>query len=295
MAKPRINILGICRFSMLGQGDWKAYKNKPSNEELEAIYVQQAKNLFNSERMEMRLQTFEHLTLSSIIAQTDNDFCFLVVSSDRMPTNYRQRLEEICKKSPNVLLKFVPPMHITYVIQSVLQELDWKPVETLQFRLDDDDCIATDCIRTARSYALAFSDYPDFALSFAQQYYCVSEGPTAGVYSWFRPFLGAAVMLRHRTLNVYQSGHYKLQQRFVSITDPLVPNIVTYSGGNDTPWPSESILGKRDMKPVQRSKMQQVYEQHFNYLGPEGLALCRFADYVKPIKQNAATAPPKET
>ena len=81
---------------MLGRGDWKAYKGK-SDDELAAIYEQKADELFEVSRMEHRLATFEHLTLASMQAQSDQNFSFLVVSSDRMPIEYRRRLEKMCE------------------------------------------------------------------------------------------------------------------------------------------------------------------------------------------------------
>ena len=81
---------------MLGRGDWKAYKGK-SDDELAAIYEQKADELFEVSRMEHRLATFEHLTLASMQAQSDQNFSFLVVSSDRMPIEYRRRLEKCAR------------------------------------------------------------------------------------------------------------------------------------------------------------------------------------------------------
>ncbi|WCR18530.1 glycosyltransferase [Paracoccus alcaliphilus] len=58
-----MKIVGICRFSLLGRGDWKVYQGKPDSE-VEAIAAEQARKLFAPERMEQRLAAFEHLTLA---------------------------------------------------------------------------------------------------------------------------------------------------------------------------------------------------------------------------------------
>ena len=101
---------------MLGRGDWKAYKGK-SDDELAAIYEQKADELFEVSRMEHRLATFEHLTLASMQAQSDQNFSFLVVSSDRMPIEYRRRLEKMCEGRKQIVLRFVAPMHISEAIR----------------------------------------------------------------------------------------------------------------------------------------------------------------------------------
>ena len=86
---------------MLGRGDWKAYRNK-TDDQLEEVYKQKAEELFTAERMIARLATFEHLTLKSLKNQSDPGFRLLVVSSDRMPAEYRQKLTEICAGTAQV-------------------------------------------------------------------------------------------------------------------------------------------------------------------------------------------------
>ena len=52
-----MQVVGVCRFSMLGRGDWKAYRNQP-DEALDTIYADKAAELFTPERMEARFATF---------------------------------------------------------------------------------------------------------------------------------------------------------------------------------------------------------------------------------------------
>src|SRR5690606_34748653 len=107
----KMTIVGICRFSMIGRGDWKAYRNV-EDKDLEPIFKEKEKELFSEERMAARFETFEQLTLASLDAQTDPDFKLLVISSDRMPKTYRQKLQALCDARPYVELRFVPPMHV---------------------------------------------------------------------------------------------------------------------------------------------------------------------------------------
>ena len=119
---------------MLGRGDWKAYKGK-SDDELAAIYEQKADELFEVSRMEHRLATFEHLTLASMQAQSDQNFSFLVVSSDRMPIEYRRRLEKMCEGRKQIVLRFVAPMHISEAIRQYAAEVEIDLADIVQFRL----------------------------------------------------------------------------------------------------------------------------------------------------------------
>lgn len=100
-----MRIVGICRYSLLGRGDWHAYRGK-TDAEVEAVAREQAKLLFAKDRMNARLESFEHLTLASLRAQTDQDYTFIVLASEMMPKIYRDKLLSLCKDMPNVLVRF---------------------------------------------------------------------------------------------------------------------------------------------------------------------------------------------
>lgn len=272
---------------MLGRGDWKAYRNQ-SDDGLEAIYQAKAVELFAPERMEARLATFEHLTLASMRAQSDQNFRFLVLSSDRMPQVYRRRLEQICAGVAQVELRFVAPMHVSDAIQALAPELGVDLPDTVQFRLDDDDCVSKDFIRRLRRHASGLWRNAHFAVSFSSLYYCVTDGPTEGIYNWYSPFFSAGAAVRHSTRTVFDYGHYKIPQHLVSITDPHFPSIVTHRGDNDTPRHEAMTLRKRGMSIAPDSDVLRAWQRHFSYLSPEGLALSTFAKFVADTPQFVA-------
>ncbi|MFC3568349.1 glycosyltransferase [Paracoccus simplex] len=279
MKEQDISILGICRFSMLGRGDWKAYRNK-SEDQLEAIYEEKAAELFAPDRMESRLATFEHLTLASMRAQSDPNFRFLVISSDRMPEEYRRRLEAICQPVDQVVLRFLPPLHVSGAVTGIAAELEIDLPNTVQFRLDDDDCVAKDFIRRLRRHAAGMWRNAHFAVSFSSLYYCVTDGPTEGIYNWYSPFFSAGAAVRHSSRTVFDYGHFKIPQHLVAVTDPHFPSIVTHRGDNDTPRHEAQILRKRGMVRASEQDVRRAWERHFDYLGPEGLALSTFGKVV---------------
>lgn len=291
MKEQDIPVLGICRFSMLGRGDWKAYRNKP-DDQLEEIYREKAQELFAPERMEARLATFEHLTLKSLQNQSDPEFRLLVVSSDRMPGEFRQRLTGICAGTPQVILKFVPPQHVSDVIRDVIAEYELKFADVIQFRLDDDDSVAKDYIRRLRRHASCMWRNAHFAVSFPSLYYCVTDGPTEGIYNWFSPFFSAGTAVRHSSRTVFDYGHYKIPQHLVAVTDPHFPCIVTHRGDNDTPRHAAETLRKRGMSPAPRNDVRRALERHFPYLGPEGLALSTLSKFAAPDPTPPDPTPP---
>ena len=270
-----VKILGVCRFSMLGRGDWKAFRNQP-DDALEAIYATQSRELFMPERLESRLATFEHLTLRSLTHQSDADFRFLVVSSDRMPDPYRARLEDICRNVDQVILRFLPPTHISEAIGTVSAEIGLDLADTVQFRLDDDDCVSRDYIRRLRRHAASMWRNAHFAVSFPSIFYCITDGPTEGIYNWYSPFFSAGAAIRHSSRTIFDYGHYAIPTRLVAVTDPHFPNIVTHRGDNDTPRHAPEILRKRGMSKASRSDVERAVERHFGYLTDAGMAMCSF-------------------
>lgn len=285
MKEQDIPIIGVCRFSMLGRGDWKAYKGK-TDDELEAVYEEKAAELFEKDRIKHRLATLEHLTLRSMRYQSDQNFQFLVVSSDRMPRVYRKRLETICAEVEQVVLRFVEPMHISDVIHRHFSELNINMEDVIQFRLDDDDCVSKDYIRRLRRHASGMWRNANFAVSFPSIYYCVTDGPTEGIYDWYSPFFSAGAAVRHNRRTVFDYGHYKIPHHLVAVTDPHFPCIVTHSGNNDTPRHEASILRKRGMHEADPESISRDMDRHFNFLTTDGLALANLRKLQNPSEKS---------
>lgn len=284
MKERDIPIIGVCRFSMLGRGDWKAYRNQP-DDALERIYEEKAAELFEPARIEARLATFQNLTLRSLVNQSDPSFHLLVISSDRMPRKYQDELARICAEAPQVILRFVPPMHVSDAMREIIAEAGINIADAMQFRLDDDDCVARDYIRRLRRHAAGLWRNANFGVSFPSIFYCVLDGPTEGIYHWSSPFFSAGACIRHATRTIFDYGHYQIPSRLVAITDPHFPNIVTHRGDNDTPRHAPEILRKRGMRLAPPDDIQRAYERHFSYLTDEGLALCNFDRHVTPIAE----------
>lgn len=267
-----MNIVGICRFSLLGRGDWKAYQQKPADE-VERIALAQAAQLFAPERMEARLRSFERLTLASMRAQTDPDFIFVVLASALMPQPYRARLEAICATLPQVVLRFFPILSVSEAQLQVFEELGLRLGRTLQFRLDDDDCVCVDFIAQMRrnTAGMMQSDLA-FAASMRGVMYCKLAGATAGIYDWPVAFFSAGAALRHPTRGVYDFGHFGMAQRFTSITIPGRLALVTNNGTNDTEF-TPMMIKRRNMVLMQPEAVTAAVARNFPFLDAEARAL----------------------
>lgn len=260
-----MKIVGICRFSLLGRGDWKVYQGKPDSE-VEAIAAEQARKLFAPERMEQRLAAFEHLTLASLKAQTDQDFSFVVLASELMPKTYRDRLIQLCAAVPQVTLRFFGLIPAGGAQTRAFSELGIALEDTLQFRLDDDDALCADFIRKKRVAVerLVPSPFP-FAVSFRTVMFCSRGGNHAGIYHWDAPFLGVGVALHHPTKSIFAFGHFAMARRFTSIIIPGGMALVTHSGLNDTQFDAARIQ-RQKMVSMVADDARKACATHFPFL-----------------------------
>lgn len=272
-----MKIVGICRFSLLGRGDWKAYQNKSAGE-VEQIAREQALHLFAPERMEARLQSFERLTLASMRAQTDQDFTFLVLASELMPQPYRVRLEAICAQVPQVVLRFFPITSVSEAQFQVFDKLGLALGKTLQFRLDDDDCICADYIALMRRNTEGMMKSGlAFAASMRGVMYCKLNGPTAGIYDWPVAFFSAGAALRHPARGVFDFGHFAMGNRFTSITIPGRLALVTNNGTNDTEF-TPMMIKRRNMVLMPPEAVTAAVATNFPFLDAQARALAGLPD-----------------
>lgn len=265
-----VNIVGICRFSLVGRGDWKAYEGK-SQAEVEQVAAEQAQRLFTAERMETRLTTFETLTLASIRAQTDPDFRFIVLASDLMPQDYRDRLAQLCAAVPQVVLRFFPVTDVRTAQRAVFRELRIPYPDTLQFRLDDDDCLCADFIDLMRRHT-AERPEPILAASMQGVLYCSVGGQNAGTYHWPVAFMSAGAAIRHPSKSIYEFGHFGMGQRFPAVVIPGRLSLVTHTGTNDTRF-SAALIQRRGMVAMADPEIQHAVAVNFPFLTDQGRRL----------------------
>lgn len=265
-----MKIVGICRFSLVGRGDWRATRRK-SEADILSMASDRAAMLFAPERLEARLATFEHLTLASLKGQTDQDFTFIVLASSLMPEAYQDRLEAICAQVPQVVLRYFPVTSVIDAQVMVFKELGIKFADTLQFRLDDDDCVCADYIEVMRKHTsplMAVSDI--FVASLRGVMLSSLTGPRAGVYDWPVAFFSAGAAMRSPKDSVYKFGHYSMAHWFLSITIPRGMSLAVQNSTNDTTLPNPRQLRRGDMKLMSSSEIVNAQKKFFPFLTETG-------------------------
>lgn len=272
-----MRIVGLCRFSLVGRGDWRATR-KMTPEQFRAMASERAGMLFAPHRLESRLARFEHLTLASLKGQTDPDFTFLVLASALMPESYQNRLEAICSQVPQVVLRYFP-VTSTGAAQNVsFEELGIRYRDTLQFRLDDDDCVCADYVEVMRRHAAPMMDRAEgFAASLTGVMFSVLNRPGPLVYDWPVAFYSAGAALRHPRRSIFRFGHYALPQRFPHVTLPRGMALVTHDGTNDTTLPNEARKKRRGMTEMSPAAIRAARDEYFPFLTDAGMRVAGLA------------------
>lgn len=265
-----LDIVGICRFSLLGRGDWKETGGK-SGAELETILAARAEMLFAQSRMEERFSTFQHLTLRSLAAQSDKNFVFLVCASDRMPETYQQRLLDITRTVPQVRVRFFSETDVISAQTEFFKAEGLDLANCVQFRLDDDDCLFRDYVERLRHYAEQTRDNTAFGFSFSDLIYSALNHPQGGVFHWHCPFLAAGAAIRHPRRSIYGFGHFAIPRRLPSVVVPGFYSLVTHRGNNDTKPVFLLPHAKAAMTRIQDAELTRIVARDLSYLDAKGL------------------------
>ena len=139
----------ITRFSYIGNSGWKL-----PLEDRETI-------LFDPARLTLRLWLFEHITVASLLAQSDQSFHHYILTSDKLPDWALQRLTAICVAAYPADRFSIDSQPVgnarKYLRQFMVRSHIGKRV--VQIVLDDDDGLASDFIATvAEKLTLGVAD-----------------------------------------------------------------------------------------------------------------------------------------
>lgn len=216
-------VIGLCRFSFVGRGDWSSYRNPTVDHNDQDFRTTKAAELYQSDRMERRFFTLENFLLKSMAAQVDQTFYLIILTSDLIPDIYKQRLEKLCAAHSFVRAVFSSQ---TDVDSALIPEIDkiraLYGTPLVQFRIDDDDFLSPEYVGRLRTAAKRFEDLDRFA-------YSIPKGLVATAYSdmpqtyyeLVQPFhsAGCALKLERADRTVFSFGHFSMQRRFPAFID----------------------------------------------------------------------------
>ncbi len=131
-------VVGVVRFSVLTE-DYYA----ETYGSVEAI----AEHLFTDERLALRFKLFEALCLPSLVAQSDQEFRVVVLTSTLLPEEARARLDALVAPHRNIsVFAAAPARHYQICKQAYSRAYEEGYSHRLSFRLDDDDALASDFV-----------------------------------------------------------------------------------------------------------------------------------------------------
>lgn len=141
--RPRVQVIGLCRFSYLGSGGFKVLHD--------GTLDQRRAMLYDPARLEARMVWFEQVFLPGISHQTDPDFTMLILAGTDFPEPWRSRLEWLIHPHPQFRMVYRPPGNHREVCADVMREVVEPDADVLaEFRLDDDDGVAVDYVAELR-------------------------------------------------------------------------------------------------------------------------------------------------
>lgn len=164
--------------------------------------------LFNSQRLEQRLELFEKITLPSLSNQTktlSSDWIkVVIVTSEDLPLGHKQKIESLVDNYDWLYIDYLSPQNRD------ISRFLWKDLENSQedvlfstVRLDDDDALANDFFEKMDPYFK--EDNVGFGLSFGNGYagfYDFELGCYEKVVDYYSPKV--AIGLSH--FNIYRSS-----------------------------------------------------------------------------------------
>lgn len=209
-------IVVVTRFAYLGSSGWKV---SPED---------QAKVLFDPERLSNRLDLFRNITVASLQSQTDRDFHHYILTSQGLPDWARQELEQICisaygeggytidARRPGLARKFL----------MIYLQKRFGEAPVAQVVLDDDDGLASDFMTELKDQISGYFDQAEPKLphffSWPKGYGCVFDGaerPRLYLHRYRFINLGLTIVATPQQKNILAIDHRKAPPRFGATLD----------------------------------------------------------------------------
>ena len=135
----------ITRFSIF---DYKCKSFRMTQDMTFSVYK---RKLFDEKRMEYKFESFEKITLPSIVNQTNKNYIWEIYSSTFLPSEYKKRLLRDTKKYKNIKLFFINSFEEFFLR---MKELPYGKIDKYcTVRLDDDDGLSNNYIEKVNQYS----------------------------------------------------------------------------------------------------------------------------------------------
>ncbi len=265
-----VPIVGICRFSFLGRGDWSVWTDAEGKRSAPDNIADHAARLYDPARMAQRFYSFENLLLAAMTAQTDPEFHLVVLTSTAMPPQYQTQLRDLTASRPNLHLVISDAANVNDGLFPRLAAIRGDAPGLVQFRIDDDDCLSIDYVARLADFARRMQGFGPFSYSRPNGLLLTAyHGEQPQYFALKQAFhsMGTAVYLPNLQHTVFSFGHFALQSRFPSFLDGGGMSFLALklSGHDSKPMRSDSQL-PRGMTPISDAEFAKHLVRHFPYL-----------------------------
>lgn len=265
-----IGIIGFCRFSFLGLGDWAAYRTGGGPPKLtDAVMASVAAKIYTPQRLDLRFWLFENLLLPSMRAQTDQDFTLVVLTSPEMPAPYLQRLQAMVADMPTVQVVVSAERTCKDALLPVVAAFREQRGHPVQFRIDDDDCVAVNFIKDLRGAAKTLRGLKSYAVTMPQSLVMAAySGQPAQFFKMYSMFhsAGCACYTEDAGKTVFSTAHTLWHKKVTSLVLPQSTSaFMTKFDGHD----ADGLFfrnKRKDLSPVQREDIGHVFDRRFPFL-----------------------------
>jgi hypothetical protein len=248
-------IYGHIRFSFYGLTDTRS---RP-DEDGAALA-----RLYDETRMARRFFLFENLTLPSLLAQTDNDFRTVIMSSDVMPDRYKDRLNVLAARLPGAVVEYSHHERGDLAFRKyMIESSGYKGrYNSVHFRLDDDDAVSVNFIARLREVSQILSPSTHITFPTGIFVFPASQTEAVGVSLLQQRFLTAIGLATvnggNFQKNPFQMMHGNVWTRWPVVSDPsFCSHIRSHHFDNDTAANQDRILG-----PLQRERNSRRRRRH---------------------------------
>ncbi|WBU61896.1 glycosyltransferase [Paracoccus albus] len=214
-------IVGICRFSFLGRGDWIGMRG--SKAVYPALLEKQAKLIYAPERLARRFAAFETVFLPWVRAQTDQDFELWLLTSPELPGQAMERLQLLCNAVPQMrVLTSDERVTDSALADALEQAAEAAGGPVMQFRIDDDDTLSRHYIARLRACMRRFDGIDGMAISMAGGLIVRSYANEPLSYWAAKQIFGsagAAARFSSAARSIYSRNHFDLPRHLTAFSE----------------------------------------------------------------------------
>ncbi len=251
-------VVGVVRFSVLTE-DYYA----ETHGSVEAIGA----HLFSAERMALRFKLFETLCLPSLVAQSDQDFKVVVLTSTLLPADARARLDALVAPHGNIsVFAAAPARHYQICKQAYASAHKDGYSHRLSFRLDDDDALACDFVARLKLLAgplLSLQPEQPTMIAFNHGFYVEvsGQGNNLVLDTVERAPLSVGLTLLHPVgygRNPYRYNHRAIGQHYTLYSDISAPGFIRTIHSDNKSSPAKlGITGKMKPEDIERQIVER--------------------------------------